>query len=116
MKIKNYQLKKFLKLENIEEIESYLLILENLKPKTEIKNPLYKWWKIGRWMQPKSIRVRRVQECTFGEVEQLRMLTSEATPDAVIEAVSIVTDTPIKTVRHFTIVDFYSIVNSITII
>lgn len=114
MKINNYQINQFLQLENLEEVENLLAILEHLKPQSEITNPLYRWWKIGKWKQPKAIKVRRVMECLFGEVEQLRMLMKAATPEAVIEAVSIVTNTNIKTVNKFTIVDFYSIINSIT--
>lgn len=114
MKITNYKLKDFLTLENEEEVNQHLLILESLNPLPEITNPLYRWWKIGKWKQPNTIKVKNVMECTFGQVEELRQLMNDGNVDSIIEAISIVTNTEKKAIYHFTITDFYSIIKSIT--
>ena len=113
MKIKNYKLRDFFKQKD-GVINTYLIFLESLKPLSEITNPLYKWWKIGNWKHSKMIKVKSVMECTFGQVEELRQLMYEGSIDSVIEGVSIVTNTSKKMIYHFTIIDFYSIIKSIT--
>ncbi len=72
-KITNYKLKDFLKLEDVEEIENYLSLLENLNPLKEIKNPSYKWWN----KQPFKLKIKAVKDLSFGDVTLIRTLINQ---------------------------------------
>lgn len=108
-KITNYKLKDFLILENTDEIEATLAILDLLQPVRDINNPLSKWYN----RKPKKIAVSPVKSLTFGQVTTIRESISNPTIDDILETVHLVTGQPIKELLQFTIVPFYSIINTI---
>lgn len=109
-KIVDYKFKDFIKLEDSELIEKYLLILEFIKPINEVENPNYYSWDNDK---PKIIKIKPLLELSFGQVTEIRNNFNNATIDSIIESISIVTGLQNKEIFKFTITRIYGIINSI---
>lgn len=103
-KITDYSLAEFLG-SDIELVEEYLPILELLPPIKDVADPVHPAF--GR------VTVTPVKELSFGKVITIRNLMNESNIESILQSVSIVTKLPIESVRSFTIIPFYSIINGI---
>ncbi|PZR18854.1 MAG: hypothetical protein DI539_16070 [Flavobacterium psychrophilum] len=102
MKITNYTMKEFLQLTDATKIEEYLLLLKHLHPANSIKDP-----------NGNSLIIKRVDNLSFGKVNQMRDLMFEATLDSVIQAFSILTGIQSDEVSNIRITDFWGVRNRI---
>jgi hypothetical protein len=103
----NYKLSDFLKLNNEIELQSYLVILDLLKPLKTISNPKYKWYN----KQPKNLLIKSIKALSFGEVTEIRNNFNEGSIDSVLESVKMVVDVSDKEILNFTILTFYGIIS-----
>lgn len=104
-KIINYKLKDFLMLSDVNEILNYLVLLENLNPLTEIKNPTSKWWN----RKPKRLKIKSVKDLSFGDVTLIRNLINEPELNSLIEIFKMVSELNEKQILNLGIIQFYGI-------
>lgn len=104
----NYKLSDFLQIKDENLIQSYLVILDLLKPLKEISNPIYKWYK----KHPKTIQLKPIKELTFGEVSTIRDNFNEGLIEGIFETIQLVTGLSHKHIIDFTILDFYGIISN----
>lgn len=109
-KITDYKFKDFIKIEDAELIEKYLVVLEFIKPLSEVDNPNYYSWDNSK---PKKIKVKSVLELSFGQVTEIRNNFNNASINSIVESISMVTDLENKQVMHFKITQLYGIINGI---
>lgn len=105
----NYKLSEFLQIKDEQLIQEYLVFLEVLKPLKEINNPIYKWYKKTK----SKVQIKAVRDLSFGEVTNIRNLFNQASIDAIIEAVRMVSGLEDKHIINFTILEFYGIISFI---
>lgn len=103
----NYKLSEFLQIQDENLIQSYLVILDLLKPLKEINNPIFKWYN----KHPKTIQIKQIKELTFGEVSTIRDNFNEGSIEGIFEAITLITGLPHKYIISFTILEFYGIIS-----
>lgn len=111
-KITDYKFKDFIQLDDVNLIDEYMMILEYLKPITEIKNPKYnkfKWWS----KEPIKIQLPSFMMLTFSEVIEIRDSFNNASIDSILDVMVIVTKLEKRYIERFTITQFYGIINYI---
>jgi len=108
-KITNYKLSQFFALQDIETVDSYMSILDLLRPINHITNPKYHWFN----KEPKTLPIKPVMTLSFGEVISLRKDFNNVTQQAIFEAIKLVTGLSQKSILNLRIIDFYSIISTI---
>ncbi|MEJ4088228.1 hypothetical protein [Galbibacter orientalis] len=97
MELKEYTFKEFLNLSDAELIDSYLFILEALKPlKTLNNNPL-----------------KELINLSFGEVISAKLSLTQPTKEGLIELIKIVSELTEDEIENLSIYTFYGVLNSL---
>ena len=108
-KITDYKVSDFFKIQDENIINSYVAILDVLKPLKTINNPKAKWYN----NEPKMLSIKAIRSLSFGEVTDIRNSFNDGTIVSVFESIKLVTGLTEKQILDFTITQLYGIISFI---